>query len=151
LLIKVNYLTIFTIMTPSEIVNREYSLSEIARILNVSYQSLRYYKSVKLISLPEGRKKFAFSDLLHTRIVVSLINQGLKPNKIKTAMDKMRGMFDNLTHPFNKVQVYTDGSSVFIKDKDHWMEAHSGQYMILLPVADFLGEVVGFLRIQKAS
>ena len=98
-------------MTPSEIVNKEYSLSEIAIILNLDkkgYEKLRYYKSVELISLPEGRKKYTFPDLLHIRIVVNLIKQGLKPNKIKTAMEKMRSTFDNLAHPFNRVQVYTD-------------------------------------------
>jgi DNA-binding transcriptional MerR regulator len=139
-------------MTPSEIVNKEYTLSEIARILKVRYENLRYCKRIGLISLSEGRRKYVFSDLLHLRIVVDLVNQGLAPNKIKAATDKMRSMFDNIAHPFNKVQVFTDGSSVFIKDKDHcWMEAHTGQYMIFLPVADFLGEVTEFFRLREAS
>ena len=141
-------------MTPSEVVNKEYSLREIARILKLDkkgYERLKYYKKKGLVSIPEGRRKYTFPDLLHIRIVVTLIKQGLTPNKIKTAMEKMRSTFDNLAHPFNRVQVYTDGSSVFIKDIDHWMEAHTGQYMIFLPVADFLGEVADFFSARKAS
>jgi DNA-binding transcriptional MerR regulator len=139
-------------MEPLDVVNRWYSAKEICRILGLSRRRLQYWDESGFIrpSRKSLRKRlYAFTDLIQLSVVARLIRKGVSLQKIRESVTALKKILPTVSLPLLELRIDTDGENVFVRHKNAWLEAHTGQAMITFDVGDLYGDVVKILSVRR--
>jgi len=131
---------------------REYSLSEVARIFQLSPARLRYWQRTALIptSAADGQPVFGFRDLVCIRTVKTLLESGVPIRRIRRSVKNLRERIPELERPLGSLRVWLDGSDrVVVRHGDAWMEP-DGQLVLDLALAPPEADDVRPLRREPA-
>lgn len=139
-------------MEPLEIVNRWYTSREIERILNVSHRQLQYWDEsgfLKPSRKTRRRRLYAFTDLIQVSVVARLLKRGVTLRRIRSGVVALRKILPTVSLPLLELRIDTDGESLFVRHRNAWLEAHTGQAMITFDVGDLFGDVVRILEHRR--
>ncbi len=119
-----------------------YSVRNAARILKVAPSRLRYWKRTRLAvprAAGEGsdprRVDYDFRDLVGLRAVLSLLEQGISLQRIRSAAEVLRERVPEIEDPLTALRLWGEGSARMVVEHDgRWMEP-DGQILLGLETA----------------
>jgi tetratricopeptide (TPR) repeat protein len=92
---------------------RSYSHSEVARILRISRDRLRYWQRTALVAPSvesESARGFGFRDLVAVKHVVSLLEDGVPLRRIRRSVAAIRERLPEVATPLESLQPWAPGS-----------------------------------------
>lgn len=121
-----------------------YSRKDVCDVLKIKPSTLKAWENHGLINHQD--QGYTFSDLLSIRVAKELSQAGIKPSKVKHALEQMNHLLPKSTRPLLDLRVTSDGEHIYIRDQDHDMDAQSGQLLFDFGVRGFQEEVVAEIK-----
>jgi tetratricopeptide (TPR) repeat protein len=131
----------------------EYSLSEVARIFQLSPARLRYWQRTALIpaAAVDGQPVFGFRDLVCIRTVKALLESGVPIRRIRRSVANLRERIPELERPLDSLRVWLDGSDRVVVRHDGALMEPDGQLVLDLALAPPEAEDVRALRPERPA
>jgi tetratricopeptide (TPR) repeat protein len=131
----------------------EYSLSEVARIFQLSPARLRYWQRTALIpaAAVDGQPVFGFRDLVCIRTVKALLESGVPIQRIRRSVANLRERIPELERPLDSLRVWLDGSDRVVVRHDGALMEPDGQLVLDLALAPPEVEDVRALRPERTA
>ncbi len=96
-----------------------YRAPQVCRLIGISYRQLDYWARTGLLrpSLQEAsgsgsQRRYSFDDLVHLRVIKSLLDAGMSLKKIRSAIDILRDEFA-AERPLTDVTLLSDGKTIY--------------------------------------
>jgi len=126
----------------------EYSLPEVARILQLSPARLRYWQRTALIPAADvdGQPVFGFRDLVCIRTVKALLESGVPIRRIRRSVANLRERIPELERPLDSLRVWLDGSDRVVVRHEGALMQPDGQLVLDLALAPPEADDVRALR-----
>jgi tetratricopeptide (TPR) repeat protein len=126
----------------------DYSLSEVARIFQISPARLRYWQRTALIPAAaiDGQPVFGFRDLVCIRTVKALLESGVPIRRIRRSVANLRERIPELERPLDSLRVWLEGSDRVVVRHDGALMQPDGQLVLDLALAPPEADDVRALR-----
>jgi tetratricopeptide (TPR) repeat protein len=126
----------------------DYSLSEVARIFQLSPARLRYWQRTALIpaTAVDGQPVFGFRDLVCIRTVKALLESGVPIRRIRRSVANLRERIPELERPLDSLRVWLDGSDRVVVRHAGALMQPDGQLVLDLALAPPEADDVRALR-----
>lgn len=111
----------------------EYSLSDVARIFDLSPARLRYWKRTELIPATSGddaQPRFGFRDLVCIRTVIALLEHGVPLRRIRRSVARIRERLPEIERPLDSLRVWVDGSDRVVLRHEGTLIEPDGQLVL---------------------
>lgn len=121
-------------------------------ILGVSRQRICYWRKIGLLpprekGAPQG---YSYSDLLAMKVVKSIIDAGIRPGRLKLALDTIKAHSKGVENPLLEKSLFAKGKELFYFQDEKVVDALTGQYQ-LYQHQDFIDELqVDILRHRES-
>lgn len=127
-----------------------YSETILRGLFGVSRQRLYYWRKIGLIPdyVSNGFRGYTFADLLSAKVVIGLVNHGVRANKIRDAVDSLKKSFPDLKNPLTEKTLFLNGKEICVLEKGKAYEVLTGQ-MIIFQIGDFEKELKSDLKVYK--
>ncbi|MEZ4255974.1 MAG: tetratricopeptide repeat protein [Polyangiales bacterium] len=126
-----------------------YTTGEVSRLFQLTPSRLRYWDTSGFLA-PSGRvgrrRVYTFQDLIGVRVAKSLLDGGLPLQKVRKAVEALRGSLPKVTRPLAELRVVADGHSVVVRDNESMYEPTTGQLSLDFQVSALEDDVVRVLR-----
>lgn len=99
-----------------------YRAPQVCKLVGITYRQLDHWARTDLLkpSLREAdgsgtQRLYSFTDLLQLRVVRRLLDTGISLQKIRRAVDWLRGKLET-DHPLTELNLISDGNTIWAKD-----------------------------------
>jgi len=100
--------------------------------LGVSRSNVWYWRKIGL--LPPKKKNtskgYSFDELLAIKVVASLVAQGVRPARIKQALDAINQPLDDNQFGITNKKLFVRGKEIFVFQGGRAYEPRTGQYLL---------------------
>ncbi len=117
----------------------DYSLGDVARILKVSPDRLRYWQRTELIEAIASNPAddgYGFRDLVVLRAIVSLLDRGIPLQRIRRNLEAVRSRLPELDDPAAALRVWDETSPRLVVRNEGRLEETGGQLLLEFEDAD---------------
>jgi tetratricopeptide (TPR) repeat protein len=134
-----------------------YSIRDVARILAVQESRLRYWMQTGFVGptvRKGGRFYYTFADLVAVKAAKDLLEAELPLQKARKAVESLRKVLPNDTHPHSKLRVCSDGETIVALKDDVAFEPISGQVVMAFTLPSFsehIAEVLAMPRVDPSA
>jgi tetratricopeptide (TPR) repeat protein len=134
-----------------------YSIRDVSRILAVQESRLRYWMQVGFVGptvRKGGRFYYTFTDLVAVKAAKDLLAADIPLQKARKAVDGLRKVLPNDTHPTSKLRVCSDGETIVALADDVAFEPVGGQVVMAFNLPSFgehISEVLAMPRVDPAA
>jgi tetratricopeptide (TPR) repeat protein len=134
-----------------------YSIRDVARILAVQESRLRYWTQVGFVGptvRKGGRFYYTFTDLVAVKSAKDLLAANISLQSARKAVEGLRKMLPNDTHPASKLRLCSDGSTIVALADDIAFEPIGGQVVMAFSLAAFgmhVAEALAMPRVDPNS
>jgi len=112
---------------PVDVTNKEYSRSEVLRVLSVTERQLKSWERLGLV--PESAV-YGFSQLVALRTLARLRAAKVPAAKIHRAVIAVRRTLQGISDPLTELRIYSEGTRVRVQVGSQKMEPESGQLLL---------------------
>jgi hypothetical protein len=120
----------FGLIRPAEPIRRLYTTGQLARILNVKRDVIRYWMRAGLICPVEIVHRLAFFDFVQVQsanTLCELIKRGVSTGRIRASLDRLRRWLPGLGNSFSQLAVLEDSGRLLLRCIDGGLMESSGQ------------------------
>ncbi|NVB78301.1 MAG: tetratricopeptide repeat protein [Kofleriaceae bacterium] len=134
-----------------------YSIRDVSRILALQESRLRYWMQVGFVGptvRKGGRFYYTFTDLVAVKAAKDLLAADIPLQKARKAVDGLRKVLPNDTHPTSKLRVCSDGETIVALADDVAFEPVGGQVVMAFNLPSFgehISEVLAMPRVDPAA
>lgn len=134
-----------------------YSIRDVARILAVQESRLRYWMQTGFVGptvRKGGRFYYTFTDLVAVKAAKDLLAAELPLQKARKAVESLKKVLPNDTHPHSKLRVCSDGETIVALKDDVAFEPVSGQVVMAFTLPAFsehIAEVLAMPRVDPSA
>lgn len=131
-----------------------YSIRDVARILAVQESRLRYWTQVGFVGptvRKGGRFYYTFTDLVAVKSAKDLLAADVSLQSARKAVEGMRKLLPNDTHPASKLRLCSDGSTIVALADDIAFEPIGGQVVMAFSLAAFGAHVADVLAMPRVN
>ncbi len=131
-----------------------YSIRDVARILSLQEARLRYWTQVGFVGptvRKGGRFYYTFTDLVGVKAAKDLLAANIPLQKARKAVEALRKVLPNDTHPTSRLRVCSDGESIVALADDVAFEPIGGQVVMAFTLPSFgqhIAEVLSMPRVD---
>lgn len=126
-----------------------FSGTEVCRLLGLSTGRLRSLDRTGIVS-PSGRRRgrraYTFTDLIALRAAKGLLDRKARLRDVSRAMDALRRMLPEISHPLSELRIVSDGEKLVVKAPEGAYEPLTGQMVLDFEVRALRDDVVRVLR-----
>jgi len=125
-----------------------YSTREVAKLLSMSEAAVRGYVRAGFLSPDRGPRRemrFSFQDLVFLRTAGGLAEAGLKPQRIRRALSRLRGRMPD-GRPLTGVRLAVEGGRVVVEEGARRWQPESGQILFDFGLADLAKKAAPIVR-----
>jgi tetratricopeptide (TPR) repeat protein len=133
-----------------------YSIRDVARILALQESRLRYWTQVGFVGptvRKGGRFYYTFTDLVSVKAAKDLLAADIPLQKARKAVEALRKVLPNDTHPASRLRVCSDGESIVALADDVAFQPIGGQVVMAFTLPSFgqhIAEVLAMPRVDPA-
>ncbi len=134
-----------------------YSIRDVSRILAVQESRLRYWTQVGFVGptvRKGGRFYYTFCDLVAVKAAKDLLVADVPLQKARKAVDGLRKVLPNDTHPTSKLRVCSDGETIVALADDVAFEPIGGQVVMAFNLPSFgehIADVLAMPRVDPSA
>ena len=131
-----------------------YSIRDVARILAVQESRLRYWTQVGFVGptvRKGGRFYYTFTDLVAVKSAKDLLAADVSLQSARKAVEGLRKLLPNDTHPASKLRLCSDGSTIVALADDIAFEPIGGQVVMAFSLAAFGAHVADVLAMPRVN
>jgi tetratricopeptide (TPR) repeat protein len=131
-----------------------YSIRDVSRILAVQESRLRYWMQVGFVGptvRKGGRFYYTFTDLVAVKAAKDLLAADIPLQKARKAVDGLRKVLPNDTHPTSKLRVCSDGETIVALADDVAFEPVGGQVVMAFNLPSFGEHIAGVLAMPRVD
>ena len=131
-----------------------YSIRDVARILALQESRLRYWTQVGFVGptvRKGGRFYYTFTDLVGVKAAKDLLAANIPLQKARKAVEALRKLLPNDTHPTTRLRLCSDGESIVALADDVAFEPIGGQVVMAFTLPSFgqhIAEVLSMPRVD---
>lgn len=134
-----------------------YSIRDVSRILALQESRLRYWTQVGFVGptvRKGGRFYYTFCDLVAVKAAKDLLAADIPLQKARKAVEGLRKVLPNDTHPTSKLRVCSNGETIVALADDVAFEPIGGQVVMAFNLPSFgehIAEVLAMPRVDPAA
>jgi tetratricopeptide (TPR) repeat protein len=134
-----------------------YSIRDVARILALQEARLRYWMQTGFVGptvRKGGRFYYTFCDLVAVKSAKDLLAADIPLQKARKAVEALRKVLPNDTHPTSRLRVCSDGETIVALQDDIAFQPVSGQVVMAFNLPTFgehIAQVLSMPRVDPAN
>ncbi len=131
-----------------------YSARDVAQIVGLQESRVRYWAQTGFVGPSEkrgGRAVYTFQDLIGLKAAKELLDRGLSVQRVRKALDALRGQLPSGDRPLARLRVLSDGERLVLVDDAGAFEPLSGQLVMDFAVGALEGRVAEVMQLHHEA